>query len=71
MNEESAHRFDRIETNLANLEHQVEQLNGVIIAQGKELEQLKRVAQRQAATLETIELERIKATNPRPPHYGP
>ena len=71
MSEESAHRLNRIEANLAHLEHQVEQLNGVIIAQGKELEQLKRLAQRQAATLETIELERIKATNPRPPHYGP
>jgi uncharacterized coiled-coil protein SlyX len=51
------------------LEHQVEQLNEVIIAQGKELEQLRKLVQRQTATLETIELERIKATNAKPPHY--
>jgi SlyX protein len=69
MSDEAAHRLDRVEATIAHLEHQVEQLNGVIIEQGKELEQLRKLAQRQAATLETIELERVKATNPKPPHY--
>lgn len=69
MSDEAAHRLDRVEAHLAHLEHQVEQLNDVIITQGKELEQLKKLVQRQATTLESIELERVKATNPKPPHY--
>ena len=69
MTDETAQRLDRVEANLAHAEHQLEQLNGVIIEQGKELEQLKKLVHRQAATLETIELERVKATNPKPPHY--
>ena len=69
MNEQSAQRFEKIEAHVAHLEHQVEQLNGVLIEQGRLVEQLKRQAQRQSATLEAMELERIKATNPRPPHY--
>lgn len=69
MSDEVGPRLDRVEANLAHLEHQVEQLNGVIIAQGRELEQLRKLVQRQATTLETIELERIKTTNPKPPHY--
>jgi uncharacterized coiled-coil protein SlyX len=69
VSEESARRLDRVEANLAHLEHQVEQLNGVIIEQARDLEQLKKLVQRQATTLESIELERVKATNPKPPHY--
>ncbi|MCC6822948.1 MAG: SlyX family protein [Verrucomicrobia subdivision 3 bacterium] len=69
MNDESTQRLERIEAHLTHLEHQVEQLNGVLIEQGKVVELLKRQAQRQSATLEAIELERIKATNPNPPHY--
>jgi SlyX protein len=69
MSDESAQRLERIEAHVAHLEHQVEQLNGVLIEQGRLVEQLKRQAQRQATTLEAIELERIKATNPKPPHY--
>ena len=70
MSDEAADRLQRTEATIAHLEHQVEQLNGVVIEQGKELEHLKRWVQRQAQTLETIELERIKTTNPKPPHYG-
>ena len=69
MSDEAAVRQQRIEATIAHLEHQVEQLNGVIIAQGKELEQLKKLVQRQAATLDTMEMERIRSTNPKPPHY--
>jgi uncharacterized coiled-coil protein SlyX len=51
------------------LEHQVEQLNGVIIEQGKLLERLKKEVQRQSTSMQTLELERIKANNSKPPHY--
>lgn len=69
MNEEVSARFSRIESNAAHLEHQVGQLNGVVIAQGKLLERLKKEVQRQTSTMETLELERIKSNNTRPPHY--
>ena len=69
MSENPGDRLVRIEATIAHLEHQVEQLNGVVIEQGKELEQLKRLVQRQAETLASIELERVKSTNAKPPHY--
>lgn len=69
MNDETSGRLERIEANVAHLEHQVEQLNGVIIEQGKLLARLKKEVQRQTAAMETLELERMKATNPKPPHY--
>jgi uncharacterized coiled-coil protein SlyX len=69
MNDELAARFGRLESNLAYLEHLTEQLNAVVTEQGRELEQLKKVLQKQSLTLENIELERIRSTNPKPPHY--
>lgn len=69
MSEETSQRLERVEANIAHLEHLVEQLNAVIIEQGKVVESLRRQTHQQATTLESIELERIKATNPKPPHY--
>jgi uncharacterized coiled-coil protein SlyX len=69
MNEEISARLGRIESNLAHLEHLVEQINGVIMAQDKLLERLKKELQRQSSAMETLELERIKANNSKPPHY--
>ncbi len=69
MTDESAKRLERLEAHVTHLEHQLEQLNGVLIEQGKLVERLKKEVQRQSAAMETIELERIKANNPKPPHY--
>ena len=69
MNDEPSQRLEKIEANFTHLEHQVEQLNQVIIEQGKVVEMLRRHAQKQSQALESIEMERIKATNARPPHY--
>ena len=69
MAEQNSRRIEKMESHLAHLEHQVEQLNGVVIEQGKLLERLKKEAQRQTRAMETLELERIKANNARPPHY--
>lgn len=69
MNDETSQRLERIEASVAHLEHQVEQLNGVIIEQGRLMERLKKEVQRQVKTMETLELERIKETNAKPPHY--
>jgi uncharacterized coiled-coil protein SlyX len=69
MSEEISQRFEKLEANVAHLEHQMEQLNEVLIEQSKLVERLKKEVQRQSATMETMELERIKANVTRPPHY--
>lgn len=69
MADENSRRMDKLEANLAHLEHQVEQLNGVIIEQGRLLERLKKEVQRQSSAMQTMELERVKSNNQKPPHY--
>ena len=69
MSNESIQRLERLEANAAHLERQVEQLNEVLIEQGKLVDSLKKQVQRQSAVLETFELERIQANNPKPPHF--
>ena len=69
MNEDISNRLGRIESHLAHLEHQVEQLNGVLIQQGRTVDLLKKQVQRQSEVLESMELERIKANQTKPPHY--
>ena len=69
MNDDTSTRLGKMESNLAHLEHQVEQLNGVIIAQGKLLERMKKEVSRQTSAMESLELERIKSNVTRPPHY--
>ena len=69
MNEDISTRLGKIESNLAHLEHQVEQMNEVIMAQDKLLERLKKEVQRQSSAMETMELEQIKSNNAKPPHY--
>lgn len=69
MPNEDLQRMDKLESHLAHLEHQVEQLNGVIIEQGKLLDRLKKEVQRQSSIMQTLELERVKSNNQKPPHY--
>ena len=69
MNEEISQRLQKLEAHIAHLEHQVEQLNEVVTDQSKLIEILKKQAQRQSGVLETLELERIKVNNPKPPHH--
>jgi len=69
MQEENSQRTDKLESHVAHLEHQVEQLNEVVIEQGKLLVRLKRETQRQSGILQALELERIKSNVQKPPHY--
>ena len=69
MNEELGQRLERLEANVAHLEHQVEQMNQVLIQQDKLVEFLKKQVKRQSDVLESMELERIKANQVKPPHY--
>jgi SlyX protein len=65
----SSERIEKLESNVAHLEHQVEQLNEVVIEQGKLLEKLKKEVQRQSSSLQTMELERVRSNTQKPPHY--
>ena len=69
MQEENSQRIDKLESHLAHLEHQVEQLNGVVIEQGKLLDRLKKETQRQSDMMQTLDLERMKSNVQKPPHY--
>ena len=69
INDELSLRLGQIESHLAHLEHAVEQMNEVLLAHDKLLERLKKEVQRQASAFETLELERMKSNNSRPPHY--
>jgi SlyX protein len=69
MQAENSQRIDKLESHLAHLEHQVEQLNGVVIEQGKLLDRLKKETQRQSGIMQTLDLERMKSNVQKPPHY--
>lgn len=69
MADETSQRIEKLESHVAHLEHQVEQLNEVVTEQGRLVGFLKKQVQKQSGALETLELERIKANNPRPPHH--
>ena len=69
MDLEVSQRLERIESHLAHLERQYEELNQVVIEQSATIKKLQAHQQRIAQSIEASELERIKATNPKPPHY--
>ena len=69
MDTELAQRLERLESHVAHLERQYEELNQVVIEQAKSLRKLQANQQRLADTVETSELDRIKSTNAKPPHY--
>ena len=66
---ESAERLEKIESHLAHLERQYEELNQVVIEQAKLLARLQKESAKASETIGTIELERVRATNSKPPHY--
>jgi uncharacterized coiled-coil protein SlyX len=66
---DSAERLAKIETHLAHLERQYDQLNQVVIEQGRLLARLEKENSKMSKALQTMELEKIRANNPKPPHY--
>lgn len=69
MDKELSERLEKLESNLAHLEHQYDQLNQVVLEQSRQLTKMQALQQKVSQTVEGIELERIKSTNPKPPHY--
>jgi uncharacterized coiled-coil protein SlyX len=70
MDKELTERITRIESHLAHLEHLYDQLNHVVLDHSRQLARLTTQQQKISQTVETIELDRIKSTNPKPPHYS-
>jgi uncharacterized coiled-coil protein SlyX len=62
-------RLEKIESHLAYLEHLCDQLNEVVAEQAKALRRIQNQQSKVASSLEEMELERIRSTNPKPPHY--
>jgi SlyX protein len=69
MADDPTERLAQIESHVAHLERLGDELNTVVTQQARELERLKRQVARLTESLEGLESERIKATNPKPPHY--
>ena len=65
----SSPRLEKIESHLAHLERQYEELNQVVIEQARLIARLQKESAKISDTMGTIELERVRATNPKPPHY--
>ena len=63
-------RLERIEAHLTHVERLHDELNEVVVEQAKLLKKLQTQVRRVSDSVETTELERIRATNPKPPHYG-
>ena len=65
----SDERIEKLETHVAHLERQIDQLNEVAIAQSQELDRLKKQLGRVSQSLQSAEMERIKSVDTKPPHY--
>lgn len=65
----SEERFQKLESHIAELEHLVDQLNQVVVEQGKQLRRLAAQHESISETMTTLELDRIRSVNTKPPHY--
>jgi uncharacterized coiled-coil protein SlyX len=68
MDESLEDRLARLERNLSHLERLNEELNSVVIEQGKTLAKLQASVRRLSETIETAELDRLHADTRKPPH---
>lgn len=66
---DSSQRLEKIESHLAHLEKQYEELNQVVVEQARIIVRLQRETGKISETVGTMELERVRATNSKPPHY--
>jgi uncharacterized coiled-coil protein SlyX len=62
-------RLQKLESHIAFLERQYEELNKVVIEQGRALARVQSELGRANELLRSAEIERIRENNPKPPHY--
>ncbi len=63
-------RLEQVESTLAHLEHQYDQLNQIVIRQEKQLARLSSIIDRVDNTLRDFEINQVRDNNTKPPHYG-
>jgi uncharacterized coiled-coil protein SlyX len=68
--ESALERLARAEASVAHLERQYDELNTVVIAQAKLLARIQKRLEQLGESIETQELDRIRATHAKPPHYS-
>lgn len=68
MNDSVEDRLHAIERHLSHVERQNEELNAVVIEQGRTLAKLQTALRRLSETIETAELDRLHADHRKPPH---
>jgi SlyX protein len=66
-----AERLARAEAAVAHVERKYDELNAVVVEQGRVIERLRRQVERLTETLQHQELDRIRSTSSKPPHYQP
>jgi len=69
MEESVTSRLLKVESTLAHLERQHEELNGVVVEQSRALARLQKELARATQALESAEMDRIRSNNQKPPHY--
>ncbi len=69
MNEDPAGRIEKLESHVAHLERQMDQLNEVAVQQAQEIDRFKKQLGRLSQSIENAELDRIKSVDTKPPHY--
>ena len=62
-------RLQKLESHIAFLERQYEEINKVVIEQGRTLARVQAELARADQALRSAEIERIRENNPKPPHY--
>jgi uncharacterized coiled-coil protein SlyX len=65
----SQSQLEKIESHLSHLERQYEQLNQVVIEQGRIIAKLQKENAKVSTAVQTMELDRIRANNTKPPHF--
>ncbi|HEY0550137.1 MAG TPA: SlyX family protein [Verrucomicrobiae bacterium] len=59
----------KIESHLAHLERQYDELNKVVIEQGRIIAKLQKENSKVSAAVQAMEMERIRSNNAKPPHH--
>lgn len=67
---EQPDRVQRLEAALTHLERQYDELNAIVIRQDRQLTRLIATLERVDDAFQSMEMEKIRSNNPKPPHYG-
>ncbi len=69
MTDSREERLEKLETQVAFMERTVDELNSVVVEQSKQITKLQTQLRKLSDSVESQEMERIRSTNSKPPHY--